>query len=143
MKKTIISALFCASCLLNASQAFCTPKIMNCSIKPDVIGINDEVTVSFNYEDVEGGLNNAKILLIQRIKFPNSDKTIERTSNWQRFLENTKDYKAENGSFERMFINLNKWEGPVFDLIYDIKIIDKNGKQSQPCSTTIRPKKSD
>jgi hypothetical protein len=116
------------------------PKISNCDISPKEIGYKTEVTISFDYGNVEGGLKEAKVLLIQKIQLPGEEKVVTRTSNWQAHLINLSDYPSESGRFEKRFVNSDIWQGPQIELSYEFKIIDKSGRESNVCTTKIKPK---
>ena len=96
------------------------------------------MTISFDYENVEGGLKEAKILLIQKFQPPDQEQVITRTSNWQDYLINS-SASSESGRFEKKFI-AGPWRGPLIELTYEIKIIDKKGAESNICETKIMPK---
>ncbi|NWG04941.1 MAG: hypothetical protein HXY44_18975 [Syntrophaceae bacterium] len=116
------------------------PKISNFEMSPKEIGYNTEVTISFDYENVEGGLKEAKVFLTQKIQLPGEEKVVTRTSNWQSYLTDLSNYPSASGRFEKKFINADLWRGPQIKLTYEIKVIDKNGKESNICTTTITPK---
>ena len=116
------------------------PKIKNFDISPKVIGFKTEVTISFDYENVEGGLKEAKVFLIQKFQFSGEGKMVTRTSNWQDYIENMSSYTSESGRFEKKFINPDRWMLPEIELTYELKIIDKNGRESDIQTTKITPK---
>ncbi len=116
------------------------PKISNFDMSPKEIGYKTEVMISFDYENIEGGLKEAKVLLIQKIGLPGEEKVATRTSNWQEYLVNLSAYPSESGRFEKRFVNSESWRGPQIELTYELKVIDKNGKESNTCETKIRPK---
>ncbi len=109
-------------------------------MSPQEIGYKTEVTISFDYENIEGGLKEAKLLLIQKIQLPGEKKVVTRTSNWQEYLINLSAHASESGRFEKKFVNSEFWKGPQIELTYELKVIDKNGKESNTCETKIRPK---
>lgn len=116
------------------------PKIIICNILPKEISYSTEVTVSFDYENVKGGLKNGKMLLLQKIQLPGEEKIVTRTSNWQPFLADVSGFPDEAGHFEKRFVNPERWRGPPIELTYEIKIVDEKGRESAPCSTKITPK---
>jgi len=116
------------------------PRISNFDILPKEIGYKTEVTISFDYENVEGGLKEAKAFLIQKFQFPGEEKLITRTSNWQVYLTNLSAYPSSSGRVEKKFINPDRWNLPPIELTYELKIIDKNGKESNTLVTKIMPK---
>jgi len=126
--------------LAGAERVYAQPKILNCDISPKEIAHNTEVTISFDYENVEGGLKEAKAILNQKIQLPGQEKAVIRTSNWQSKLSDLSAYASESGRFEKKFINPDVWHGPQIELTYEIKIIDKNGRESNACMTKIKPK---
>jgi hypothetical protein len=128
--------IFTAAGISNAQ-----PKISNFDISPKEIGYNTEVTISFDYENVEGGLKEAKAFLIQKFQFPGEEKIITRTSNWQVYLTNLSDYPSTSGRVEKKFINPDRWNLSPIELTYELKIIDKNGRESNILTTKIKPKK--
>src|SRR5512139_408092 len=107
MKKLqlVLSVLFAvlALSLVAVGTVFAQPKIANCDISPKEIAYKTEVTISFDFEKVEGGLKEGKVLLIQKIQFPGQEKVVTRTSNWQSYLSNLSAFAAESGRFERKF----------------------------------------
>ncbi len=127
--------LFTAAGISNAQ-----PKISNFDISPKEIGYNTEVTISFDYENVEGGLKEAKVLLIQKIQLPGEEKVVTRTSNWQAHLTDLSAYPSAFGRFEKKFVNAERWRGPKIELTYEIKVVDRNNKESNTLSTKITPK---
>ena len=130
----LTSIIFTGSTICSAQ-----PKISNCDISPKKIAYKTEVIISFDYENVEGGLKEAQVTLTQRFKPPQQQEVV-RTSNWQSELADLSAYTAESGRFEKRFINPDMWRGPIIELTYEFKIIDKNGKESNTCPTTIMPK---
>jgi len=128
--------IFTAAGISNAQ-----PKISNFDISPKEIGYNTEVTISFDYENVEGGLKEAKVFLIQKFQFPGEDKMVTRTSNWQSSLTDLSAYPSESGKVEKKFINPDIWRLETIELTYELKIIDKNGRESNILTTKIKPKK--
>jgi len=119
--------------------AYGQPRISNCDISPNDIGSQTKVTISFDYENVEGGLKQAKVLLLQEFQLPGQDM-VTRTSNWQVYLEDMSAYDSESGGFVTTFANPDMWYGPQIELTYKFKIVDKNGNESNVCSTKIMPK---
>jgi hypothetical protein len=119
---------------------YAQPKISNCDISPKEIGHKDEVTISFDYENVAGGLKEAKAILTQKVQMSREGEVFRRVSNWQVHLTNLSAYSSEFGRFEKNFINEDIWRGPTIEFTYEIKIIDTNGKESNICVTKIRPK---
>ena len=128
--------IFAAAGISNAQ-----PKISNFDMLPKEIGFNMEVTISFDYENVEGGLKEAKVFLIQKFQFPGEDKMITRTSNWEQYLTDLSAYPSESGKVEKKFVNPDRWPLPEIELTYELQVIDKNGKESNIIKTKIRPKK--
>ena len=124
---------------INSAISYAQPKISNCDISPKKIAYKTEVTISFDYENVEGGLKEGQVTLTQRFRLPQQEEVV-RTSNWQPELADLSAYTAESGRFEKRFINPDIWRGPIIELTYEIKVIDKNGKESNACTTTIMPK---
>ena len=124
---------------LATGTAFAQPKISNCNISPKEISYKTEVTISFDYEHVEGGLKEAKVVLsqVQKIQLPGEQREYKRTSNWQSFLTGLSDYASESGRFERKFVNPDLWPLEKTELGYEIKVVDKNGRESNACRTTI------
>jgi hypothetical protein len=136
-----ISFLFVVFVFLNVSgPVYADPKISNCDISPKEIAQKAEVTVSFDYENVEGGLKEGKVLFIQKFQAPEEERVVTRTSNWQVYLQDLSAYASQSGRFERKFINQERWHGPMIDLTYEFKIIDKDSRESNPCTVKIRPK---
>jgi len=129
-----------ASIIVGPQIAYAQPKISNFDISPKEIGYKTEVTIAFDYENVEGGLKFGKVMLTQKIQLPGEEKVVARTSNWQVYLINLEAYPPESGRFEKKFINADLWRGPQIDLVYELKVIDRNGKESNICTTKIRPK---
>jgi len=117
------------------------PKISNFDLSPKEIGYRTEVTISFDYENVEGGLKEARAFLIQKFQFPGEEKIITRTSNWQVYLTDLSAYSSASGRVEKKFINPDIWRLEIIELTYELKIIDKNGKESDILATKIKPKK--
>jgi hypothetical protein len=122
------------------APAYAEPKILNCDISPKEIAYKTEVTISFDYENVEGGLKAGRVVLNQKIQLPGEEKVVTRISNWQANLEDLSAYTTESGRFEKKFENPDIWRGPLIELIYEIKLIDKNGKEGNVCATKITPK---
>jgi len=118
---------------------YAQPKISNCDISPKEIKYQTEVTISFDYEYVEGGLKESRVILNQKIQLLGDEKVVTRTSNWQVYLLNLSEYTSESGRFEKKFINTELWRGPQIELTYEIKVIDKNGNESNICTTLLRP----
>jgi len=116
------------------------PRVSNCAIAPNEIGVGTEVSISFEYENVSGGLRNGKVLLIQKVQLPGDEKVVRRTSNWQAFLTDVSEYSGEKGRFEKRFVNPERWRGPRIELVYEIKVIDQQGRESKPCATKLTPK---
>ena len=143
MKKYYLILVVLASIMIFSATprvAMGQPKISNFDMSPKEIAYKTEVTISFNYENVEGGLKEAKVLLIQKIQIPGDPKIVTRTSNWQEYLINLSAYPSESGRFEKKFSNSEIWRGPQIELTYGLKVIDKNGKESNLCETKIKPK---
>jgi hypothetical protein len=129
--------LFIAAGISNAQ-----PIISNFDISPKEIGYKTEVTISFDYENVEGGLKETKVFLTQKFQFPGGEKkVISRTSNWQAYLADLSAYSSVSGRFEKKFVNPDKWRISEIDLTYELKIVDKTGKESNALTTKIRPKR--
>ena len=124
---------------ISSAIIYAQPKISNCDISPKKIAYKTEVTISFDYENVEGGLKEAQVTLTQRFKPPQQQEVV-RTSNWQSQLVDVSAYTSESGRFEKRFVNPDIWRGPIIELTYEFKVIDKNGKESNTCTTTIMPK---
>lgn len=144
MKKLqqVLSVLFAvlAFSLNAAGTVFAQPKISNCDISPKEIAYKTEVTISFDYENVEGGLKEGKVTLTQKIQLPGQAKVVTRTSNWQSYLSDFSAFTAESGRFEKKFVNGDIWKGPQIELVYEFRVIDKNGRESNICTTKITPK---
>lgn len=143
MKKcyAILFILFSVTILLaGPGVANAQPRISNCDISPKEIGYKTEVTISFDYENVEGGLKEAKVILTQMIQLPDEEKAVTRISNWQAQLIDLSAYPAESGRFEKKFVNADLWRGPKIELTYEIKVIDKKGIETNICATKIMPK---
>ena len=124
---------------ISSAISYSQPKISNCDISPKKIAYKTEVIISFDYENVEGGLKDAQVTLTQRFKPPQQQEVV-RTSNWQSQLVDVSAYTSESGRFEKRFVNPDIWRGPIIELTYEFKVIDKNGKESNTCTTTIMPK---
>jgi len=139
-QRRILSCVLLFALLFAAEFAFAGPKISNCAISPKEIAYKTEVTISFDYENVEGGLKGGKVTLTQKIQLPGEEKVVTRTSNWQTYLSDLSAYTGDSGKFEKKFLNSETWQGPKIELIYEIKVIDKNGNESNSCTTKIRPK---
>ena len=138
---SILFILFGVTILLaGPGVANAQPRISNFDISPKEIGYNTEVTISFDYENVEGGLKEAKVFLIQKFQLPGEEKMITRTSNWERYLADLSAYPSESGRVEKRFINAELWRGPRNELTYEIKVVDRNGKESDSLSTKIMTK---
>jgi len=116
------------------------PSISNCDISPNEISSQTKVTISFDYKNVEGGLKQAKVLLTQEFQIDPQQKVVTRKSNWQAYLEDLSAYDSESGRFVTTFVNPERWQGPQIELTYKFKIVDKNGKESNICTTKIKPK---
>lgn len=116
------------------------PRIANCDISPDEIGYQTKVTISFDYENVRGGLKNAKIGLLQEFQIDEEQDLITRTSNWQAYLEDLSAYPLESGRFVTTYVNTESWSGPKIQLTYKFKIVDKYGNESNFCTTKIMPR---
>ena len=124
---------------ISSAISYAQPKISNCDISPKKIAYKTEVIISFDYENVKGGLKEAQVTLTQRFKPPQQQEVV-RTSNWQSQLVDVSAYTSESGRFEKRFVNPDIWRGPIIELTYEFKVIDKNGKESNACGTTIMPK---
>ena len=116
------------------------PRISNCGISPDEIGYQTKMTISFDYENVKGGLKNAKIVLLQEFQVDEQQELVTRTSDWQAYLEDLSAYPSESGRFVITYVNTDMWTGPVIELTYKFKIVDKNGNESNFCTTKIMPR---
>ena len=55
-------------------------------------------------------------------------------------LDDRAGFVASAGRFERAFVNSEIWRGPSIDLVYQLKIIDASGRESNAVETTIRPR---
>jgi hypothetical protein len=141
MSLFFVFVFFAAIISLSASvPAYADPKISNCDISPKQIKQNTEVGISFDYENVEGGLKNGKVILNQKIQLPGEEKVVMRVSNWQTKLEDLSAYTSESGRFEKKFTNPDIWRGPGIELTYELKILDRNGRESNTCTARITPK---
>ncbi len=141
-KKVVLLVLFSLMIFFTAAGiSNAQPKISNFDISPKEIGYKTEVTISFDYENVEGGLKEAKAFLIQKFKFPGEEKMITRTSNWQIYLNDLTAYPSASGRVEKKYINSDIWRLETIELTYELKIIDKNGRESNILTTKIKPKK--
>ena len=135
----LFSFLFALSVVAEETDST-KPQITKCDISPKEIKYKTEVTISFEYEDVEGGLKEAKVTLNQKIQMPDEEKVVTRTSNWESLLTNLSEYKETSGRYEKKFVNSEYWRGPSIQLTYEFKITDKRGKESNICTTKISPK---
>ncbi len=116
------------------------PKISNCDISPKEITYKTEVTISFDYQNVEGGLKTGKVTLTQKIQFPGQKEVVTRTSNWQSYLSDLSAFPSESGRFERKFVNADIWRGPAIELVYEFRVVDGKGRESNVCTAKITPK---
>ncbi len=140
LRSVILSLLVAAvglSCTGLTARA--EPRISNCDISPKEIGYNTKVTISFDYKNIEGGLKNGKVMLIQQIQLPGEEKVVTRTSNWQSYLTDLSGFSTKSGKFEKRFVNAGRWRGPRIELTYELKVVDKDGTESNVCTTKIKP----
>jgi hypothetical protein len=142
-RMSLLAALILFAAIISLSisaSAYAEPKISNCDISPKEIGTRTEVTFSFDYANVEGGLKGGKIALTQKIQLPGNERVVTRTSNWQSQLQDLSTYPSESGRFEKKFTNADIWRGPNIAIIYEFKVTDQKGGESNACTVKIRPR---
>ena len=106
------------------------PRIENFTFTPSTFTHGDEVELSFDYRNIQGGLAGSTVsLYYEGSLFDHSRKP----SSFARFIDGD---EKESGTFE-VTITFKPRDDPPFEIEYTLRITDAEGRSSNWASATV------